>query len=97
MAQFDVFRLGDGALVVDLQSDLIGLETTRIMAPLLDESRYVAFPGLTPTVTFEGKRWIVRVQQLSAVPGHILKDKVGNLREAQDSILRAIDILTHGF
>ena len=50
MAQFDVFRLDDGPLVVDLQTDLIGLNSTRIVAPLLAEGRYVAFPDLTPLV-----------------------------------------------
>lgn len=97
MAQFDVFRLEDGALVVDLQTDLIGLEATRIVAPLVQEGRYTAFAGLTPTVTFEGKRWVAWVQQLSAVPGRTLKDRVGSLSEARDALLRAIDILTHGF
>ena len=97
VAQFDVFRLGDGTLVVDLQTDLIGLDATRIVAPLLDEGRFVAFPDLTPVVTFEGARLIARVQQLSAVPARILGEKVGTLRDAQEALMRAIDILTHGF
>jgi len=97
MAQFDVFRLQDGALVVDLQTDLIGLDATRLVAPLVDEGLYAAFPGLTPIVTFEGKRRIVRVQQLSAVPAQALRGKVGSLPEARDELLRAIDFLTHGF
>ena len=56
MAQFDVHRLGDGLLVVDLQTDLIGLDVTRIVAPLRAEGRYVQFPGLTPVVEIEGSR-----------------------------------------
>jgi toxin CcdB len=97
VAQFDVYRLEDGPMVVDLQTDLIGLETTRIVAPLLAEGRYVAFPDLTPVVAFEGERWVVRVQQLAAVPARILREKVGNLCEAQDALMRALDILMHGF
>jgi toxin CcdB len=95
VAQFDLFRLEDGTLVVDLQTDLIGLDATRIVAPLLEEGRFVTFPDLTPVVEFENGRWVVRVQQLSAVPAAILGQPVGNL--AGDALLRAIDILTHGF
>jgi toxin CcdB len=47
MAQFDVHRLAGGALVVDLQTDLIGLDATRIVAPLRAEGRYAAFRGIT--------------------------------------------------
>jgi toxin CcdB len=49
VAQFDVYRLSDGVLVVDLQTDLIGLDATRIAAPLRAEGAYARFPGLTPT------------------------------------------------
>ena len=96
MAQFDVFRLETGTLVVDLQTDLIGLEATRIVAPLLDEAN-TAFPGLTPVVLLAGRRWIVRVPQLAAVPAAILGRPVGALPEAREPLLRAVDILTHGF
>jgi toxin CcdB len=53
MAQSDVFRLTSGVLVVDLQTDLIGIEASRIVAPLRD-------PGWA---------WIVRVQARAAVSG----------------------------
>ena len=63
MAQFDVFRLANGPLV-DLQTDLIGIDASRIVIPLREAGRYVAFPGLTPQVMYEGARWIVRVEEL---------------------------------
>ena len=71
MAQFDVFRLRGGQLVVDLQTDLIGIEASRIVAPLRDAGRYTMLPGLTPLVEVEGATWIVRVQELAAVPGAV--------------------------
>ena len=43
MAQFDLYRLKGGQLVVDLQTDLIGIDASRIVAPLREASRYVAF------------------------------------------------------
>lgn len=77
MAQFDLFRLKSGQLVVDMQTDLIGIEASRIVAPLREAGRYAAFPGLTPTVEVEGAMWIVRGQELAAVPSVELRDAVG--------------------
>lgn len=96
MAQFDVFRLGNGQLVVDLQTDLIGIDASRVVAPLRDADRYVAFPGLTPMVDLAGTAWIVRVQELAAVPGAELRDRVGSLAGHRDALKRALDILIDG-
>jgi toxin CcdB len=97
MAQFDVFRLESGTLVVDLQTDLIGMDASRIVAPLREEGTYAAFPGLTPKVRISGTSWIVRVQELAAIPGTELKERVGSLAEERDQLKRALDILIDGF
>lgn len=96
MAQFDVFRLQSGMLVVDLQTDLIGIDASRIVAPLREAGRYAAFPGLTPTVEVDGTDWIVRVPELAAVPGAELRDKVTSLASQRDALKRALDILIDG-
>ena len=96
MAQFDLFRLTGGQLVVDLQTDLIGIEASRIVAPLREKGRYSAFPGLTPTVTVEGTAWIVRIQELAAVPGAELHEPIGSLADHRDALKRALDILIDG-
>lgn len=96
MAQFDVYRLPNGQLVVDLQTDLIGIEASRVVAPLREEGRFAAFPGLTPQVSFEGALWLVRVQELAAVSGAELGAPVGNLVEHRDALKRALDILIDG-
>ncbi len=96
MAQFDLCRLSGGQLVVDLQTDLIGIEASRVVAPLREAGRYAAFPGLTPTVEVEGATWIVRVQELAAVPGAELRDVVGSLSGHRDALKRALDILIDG-
>lgn len=96
MAQFDLFRLKGGQLVVDLQTDLIGIEASRIVAPLREAGQYAAFPGLTPTVEVEGTLWIVRVQELAAVPGADLRVTVGSLADHRDALKRALDILIDG-
>lgn len=96
MAQFDVFRLTSGQLVVDLQTDLIGIDASRVVAPLREAGRYAAFPGLTPQVEIDGGQWIVRVQELAAVPGAGLGRPVGTLTEHRDALKRALDILIDG-
>ena len=96
MPQFDLYRLTSGQLVVDLQTDLIGIEASRIVAPLREAGRYAAFPGLTPTVTFEDTDWIVRILELAAVPGAELRERVGTLATHRDALKRALDILIDG-
>lgn len=97
MAQFDVWRLADGTLVVDLQTDLIGLDATRIAAPLREEGAYASFPGLTPSVEIEGRRWIVRLQELAAVAAAELRVCIGSIAGARDALNRGLDVLIDGF
>lgn len=96
MAQFDLYRLKGGQLVVDLQTDLIGIDASRVVAPLRDAGRYTAFPGLTPSVEIADTTWIVRVQELAAIPGSELRDPIGSLVEHRDTLKRALDILIDG-
>lgn len=96
MAQFDLYRLRNGQLVVDLQTDLIGIEASRVVAPLRDAGRYTAFPGLTPAVEVDGATWIVRVPELAAVPGSELSEPAGSLAGHRDALKRALDILIDG-
>jgi toxin CcdB len=97
VAQFDVFRLSDGMLVVDLQTDLIGLEAPRLVAPLRDEGTYARFPGVTPVVELEGRRWIVRLQETAAAPASELRNRVGSIARARDELKRGLDVLIDGF
>jgi toxin CcdB len=97
MGQFDIHRLPGGVLVVDLQTDLIGLDATRIVAPLREEGTYTRFPGLTPIAEFEGRRWIVRLQELAAVTATELGTSLGSVRHLRDELKRGLDILIDGF
>jgi toxin CcdB len=97
MAQFDLFKLKSGVLVVDLQTDLIGIDVSRIVAPLREQGGYTAFPGLTPKVEFGDRTWIVRVQELASVTGKELGDRVGTLEHARNELKRVLDILIDGF
>lgn len=97
MAQFDVYQMQSGVFVVDLQTDFIGIDASRIVAPLRADGAYASFPGLTPKVKFDGAIWIVRIPELAAVQGTELKEHVGSLSEVRDELKRALDILIDGF
>ncbi|MBO9475511.1 CcdB family protein [Shimia sp. R10_1] len=104
MAQFDVYRLNgapndgvcDGQLVVDLQTDLLGLDATRIVAPLREAEKYAHLPLIAPVVAFEGREWLVRVPELAAVPGAALCGSLGSLRAYEQDLKQALDILING-
>ncbi|MFX0543643.1 CcdB family protein [Roseovarius sp. S4756] len=96
MAQFDLYRLSSGQLVVDLQTNLIGIEASRLVAPLREAGHYAAFPGLTPPVMVEGVAYIVRIQEMAAVPRGELGVSTGSLAKHRDALKRALDILING-
>lgn len=96
MAQFDLYEL-DGTLVVDLQSDLIGLDLTRIVAPLHRDGLREFLPCLTPEVEVAGKKYVAHVHDLATISRSDLGERIGSLRDYGDELLRAIDILTRGF
>jgi toxin CcdB len=97
VAQVDVYRLPDGMLVVDLKTDLIGLDATRVVAPPREEGAYSAFPGLTPIVEIAGRRWIVRLPELAAVTAAELGERTGSIAHARHALKRGLDILIDGF
>ena len=97
MAQFDLYRLREGTLVVDLQTDLIGLEASRIVAPLAEAGSVATLPKIDVPVRWDGRDWIVRVQQMAAVRGALLKRPVGSISAVQDDIMNAVDVLMRGF
>lgn len=79
-----------------MQTDLIGIDVSRLVAPLRPVGTYAAFPGLTPQVTVEGAEYIVRMQELATVPGGLLGPPLGSLAADRDALKRALDILIDG-
>lgn len=97
MAQHDIYQMPDGQLVVDLQTDLIGLDGTRIVAPLVRHDPQALLPKLNPLMMLGDETYMVRVQALAAVSRRQLKSRVGSAAHLSDELLRAVDILMRGF
>lgn len=97
MAQFHVYRIAGGRLLLDLQSDLI--ETgTRVVAPLLPLSQGPQAIGrLEPIVEVEGIAHVLHTAELAAVPSRLLGDRpVADLSKHDCEIKGALDMVFWG-
>jgi toxin CcdB len=47
-------------------------------------------------VEIDGTVWIVRLQELAAIPGTELRDRLTSLAAQRDALKRALDILIDG-
>lgn len=97
MAQFDVYRIGDG-YVVDCQSNLMRHLATRLIIPLYPPDR-APKPAdrLNPSFTLDGIELVLVTQFLGVVPLGALRDPAGSLAEHEYVIKSAIDMLVSGY
>jgi toxin CcdB len=98
VAQFKVYRLPDGLLAVDLQSDLIATGT-RVVAPLIPETEALrAFTRLEPVFEIGGTRLALHTGELAAVPARLVSGPpVADLLHEDYAIRGALDMLFSGF
>lgn len=99
MAKFDVWRLrGNGALVLEVQADLLDRLNTRLMVPLIPvEDAPPLMARLNPVFQVEGQRVAMVTQFAATVPVRELGERVASLLEEQDVIGAALDMLVSGF
>lgn len=99
MARFDVHVRSDiDGYLLDCQSDLLAGLNTRLVVPLLREAAAPRPIGrLNPRVRVRGDRVIMVTQFAASVATRDLGEPVASLRESQDEILAALDMLISGF
>jgi toxin CcdB len=98
MAQFHVYRVADGRLVLDLQTDLI--ETgTRVVAPLMPAaSGPRAIGRLEPVFEVEGAAHVLHTAEMAAIPTALLNaPPVVDLSRFDYEIRGALDMVFSGF
>lgn len=98
MAQFQVYPVAGGRLVLDLQTDLI--ETgTRVVAPLIPvSSGPSAIRRLEPVFAIEGKDHVLHTAEMAAIPSALLESQpVADLSGFDDEIRGALDMVFSGF
>lgn len=98
MAQFAVYRLPDGTLVLDLQSGLTATGS-RVVAPLLPVSAELpAISRLEPVFELEGVRLALHTGELAAIPERLLREPaIADLSDRDYEIRGALDMLFSGF
>ncbi len=97
MTQFDIYRLRDGRHLVDLQTDLLDIHESRLVAPMVRLSPRLNVSLLTPRIDHDDRAWLAIVPQMAGVPARGLGQAVGSAAAFRDALSRAIDLLTHGF
>ena len=98
MAQFHVYRVAGGRLVLDLQTDLI--ETgTRVVAPLVPAaSGPKAIGRLEPVFEIEGAAHLLHTAEMAAIPATLLATPpVVDLSRFDYEIRGALDMVFSGF
>jgi len=104
MAQFDVYRNSNAATrariryLLDVQSDLLDILTTRIVVPLCKPDVLSGKPAerLNPSFEVEGKKLLMLTPELAAVPRKALGERVGNLAAERGAIIAALDLAFTG-
>jgi toxin CcdB len=96
MAQHQVYRLANGDLVLDLQSDVVRTNS-RIVARLVPEAEFGSVRlSVAPVFEIGGDRMVLMAPQMAAIPAFSLSDRVYDLSAHRYDILRAIDLIFTG-
>ena len=101
MARFDIYRNAGKnqrniPYLIELQSNVIGGLSTRVVAPLRATSVFSlqTIPtDLFPLIEVEGSDYFLDIPQLGAIPSAELKVKIGSAQAHQFDIQSALDRL----
>ena len=98
MAQFQVYRLAGGRLVLDLQTDLIDTGS-RVVAPLIPISTGPRAIGrLEPVFEIQGEDHALHTAEMAAIPSALLGGQsILYLSESDYEIRGALDMVFSGF
>jgi toxin CcdB len=97
MAQFDVFRLRDGTLVVDCQADLLSHLPTRFVVPLIaNVDGPIGPPSLHPRFAIDGVMHVFAPQFVASIPARELTSPTASLGSEGLRVTAAIDVLMAG-
>ena len=102
MPQFDVYKHAidatTHALLLDIQSDLIGIIDTRVVVPLVPASRAPsAASRLNPTISVNSRNYVALFQDIQSVSTDTLGARVGNVGKHGYDVTVALDFLFQGY
>ena len=98
MAKFDLYRVKDGIVLLDCQSDLLDHLNTRFVVPLASPDDAVQVDRrLNPVLDVRGDEMLMLTHFAAAVPVKQLGVRIGSVVEQEWSISSALDVLISGF
>lgn len=100
MSRFDVYKYdGMVPLLMDIQADLLSDLKTRVVIPLMPESkaREEAAARLKPIIKVDGKKYILMTTDIGTVRLADLGIHVTNIEDQRQTIVDAVDFLLQGF
>ena len=97
-AQFDVYRLPDQTLVVDVQSPVASVHGTRLVIPLIEASdTTLPIARLNPQFSVQGRTWVLGTHFATTIDAKALHQVVDSLAREEWAIKGALDFLVNGF
>jgi toxin CcdB len=94
VAKYDVFRLPDGRMLLDVQGDHITGSGTRVVLPLHAPDVVPKMAARLHSVAeIDGVRLVIATHLIAAVPEAALKTCVARLDGQAEEITRALDTL----
>lgn len=101
MEQFAIHRQRSGrhagGLLVILQHDFVDALETCVVAPLIPIGLLLVLPRLRPTLTVEGRRYVLALDRLATLDRQTIGEAAGNALSCRDEIFLALDLLFKGF
>jgi toxin CcdB len=94
MSRFDVYRLTDGALVIDCQAEFLDDIGTRFIIPLVPRGEGPPPNSrINPGFNIAGEQVVLITQLAAAVRTNELRTRVGSLDREHLRITGAIDVM----
>jgi toxin CcdB len=105
MARFSIYENADDPtkntpFLLDVQTDLLVGLNTRVVIPFRTSDLYKhskSAQDLMPSFVIKGKSFVLDTPRMAAVPSKHHKSEIGNLKDQQHLVMKAIDRLFHGF
>lgn len=101
--QYKIYRNnGNGKVypfLLDVQSDIIGELSTRLVIPLLPREKMKSSPveRLTPLLSVDGKEYLLMIHEMASVRLAQLGPEVMDVHNQRHIIKNALDFLLDGF
>lgn len=98
MGRLDVYRLANGATVVDVQAGPLDYLATHVVVPLVPlTNASPPIDDLNPVFDIGGVAHVMQTQAIAGIPKRELCDPIVSLDRHHGRITRALDVLLLGY